>query len=168
VHRRWNFSVLALVQYCPLLFLAGCLDSTVNVPLPEIKSGDYYVTRVQVAKRPSVNSDTIVGRVARELGDKARAHLRGKSPVVLQVLIDKWTAPVRGGTMTETLLGSASEFTGRMRVFAGTSKKIIVEHEIVAKFNEKGFMSDMAPTEPEEVKHRVIDRFVTMIIGNVN
>jgi len=26
----------------------------------------------------------------------------------------------------------------------------------------------MAPTEPEEVKHRVIDRFVTMIIGNVN
>ena len=171
MHRRRYFPIFALVLFSPLLLLAGCLDSTGNAPLPKIISGNYYVTRVQVAKRPSVNSDTIVNRVARELGDKARAHLRGKSPVVLQVVIDKWKAPGKrfmGGTMADTLLGSASELTGRMRVFAGARKKIIVAHEIIANFSEKGFMSDMSPTEPEEVKRQVIDRFVTMVIGNVN
>jgi hypothetical protein len=171
VHRRRYFPVFALVLVSPVLFLAGCLGSTGTPPLPEIKSGDYYITRVQVAKRPSVKSDTIVGRVARELGDKARANLSGKSPVVLQVLIDKWTAPGKrfmGGTMADTLFGSASELAGRMRIFSGASKKIIVEHEIVAKFTERGFMSDMAPTKSDEAKRQVIDRFVTMVIGNVN
>jgi hypothetical protein len=66
------------------------------------------------------------------------------------------------------LLGSASELTGRMRIFEGSSKKILAEHEISSKFSEKGFMSDATPSDPKEVESLVIDRFVIMVIGNVN
>lgn len=168
---HWYSPLFALILFAPLFLLAGCSKSVGHNALPEIKSGNYHVTRMQVAKRPSVKSDTLVGRVATELGKKARANLRGKSPVVLQVLIDKWKRPGKrfiGGTMAETLLGSASELTGRMRIFEGSSKKILAEHEISSKFSEKGFMSDATPTDPKEVESLVIDRFVIMVIGNVN
>jgi hypothetical protein len=162
-------AILTLILVAPFVLLSGCLETTGREALPKITSGNYHISRVQVAKHPSIKSDKLVTRVAKEIGKKAQAHLKGKSPVILQVLIKKWKLPGNrlGGSMAETLWGTTSELSGIIRIYGAFEQTLIHEQEIVTEFSEKGFFSDKAPSEPDEIRRLMIERFTTMIVGTV-
>ena len=152
-----------------LVLLSGCLETTGREALPEITSGNYHIFRVQVAKQPSIKSEKLVTRVAKEIGKHTEVNLKGKSPVILQVVIRKWKLPGKrlGGSIAETLWGTTSQLSGNIRIYEARKKTLIREQEIVAEFSEKGFFSDQSPSEPDEVRRLMIERFATMIIGKV-
>ncbi|MGY9004471.1 MAG: hypothetical protein ACKVIF_14945, partial [Rhodospirillales bacterium] len=86
-----------------------------------------------------------------------------------QVVIRKWKLPGKrlGGSIAETLWGTTSQLSGNIRIYEARKKTLIREQEIVAEFSEKGFFSDQSPSEPDEVRRLMIERFATMIIGKV-